>query len=327
MALTVNSIDYFFHRTGPAMLSTILKLPGTYATQIMAVTVFVALVVPDFSEAMKPLLGPSIWGLLFLAMIRLDWQAVISHLRQYGLISAALLWMLIGCPLAVWGLVQVSNLTPGLATAIVLTASSAPLMSVPVVAFMIGLNGTLALVVMVLATFLAPLTMPVLALELMDLELNISTFEMMARSIALVGSAFLAALAGRRLAGLVRIANCASRLDGLAVILMAVFAFAIMDGITAVLLAEPLRVLLIILLSFAVNGGLQIAGSLVFGSAAQQDRLTLGYVCGMRNMGVILVVLPEGIDPDIVLYFALAQFPIYILPAILKPLYGRFLHH
>jgi BASS family bile acid:Na+ symporter len=302
-----------------------MKFLGTYATQIMAANVFVALMVPDFAHVMKPLLGPSIWALLFVAMVRLDWQSVLDHIRQYGLITAALVWMLIGCPIAIYGMMQVTNLPAGIIAAIVLTAASAPLMSVPVVALMIGLNGSLALVLMVLATFLAPITMPVLALELLGLDLQISTLEMMGRMVGLVGSAFLAAMAFRKLAGTDRIMAWWTGFDGLAVIFMGVFVFAIMDGITAVLLAEPYRVLLIIILSFAINGGLQVAGSLVFTSKPRQERYTLGYVCGMRNMGVILVVLPDGVDPDIVLYFALAQFPIYILPALLKPLYGRLL--
>ena len=52
--------------------------------------------------------------------------------------------------------------------------------------------------------------------------------------------------------------------------------------------------------------------------------LTLGFVSGNRNMGLLLAVLPAGLDPDIVLYFALAQFPIYVFPLMLKPFYGRF---
>ncbi len=42
-------------------------------------------------------------------------------------------------------------------------------------------------------------------------------------------------------------------------------------------------------------------------------------------MGLLLAVLPAGLHHDIALYFALAQFPIYILPALLKPLYGGLL--
>ncbi len=307
------------------MALSIVKFLGVYATQIMAANVIIALVLPGFAHLLKPLLGPSIWGLLFVAMVRLDWAAFSGHIRRFGMISTALFWMLVGCPVVAFVLMQFGELAPGIAAAIVLTAASAPLMSAPVVALMIGLDGTLALVVMVLATFLAPLTMPVLALELLGLDLQISTVEMMVRMVTLVGSAFCAALVFRRLAGVQRIINWSVSFDGIAVILMGLFVFAIMDGITAVLLAEPYRVLLIILLSFAVNGGLQIAGSLVFFKVERRERYTLGYVCGMRNMGVILVVLPDGVDPDIILYFALAQFPIYILPALLKPLYRRFL--
>jgi len=307
------------------MLAKFLATLGRFATQLMAGTVFAALLVPDLAHVMKPLLGPSVWGLLFVAMVRLDWPGVVRHVRRFGLIAAALVWMLIVCPVLVWGLTEMSGLSPGVAAALVLMAASAPLMSTPAVSIMIGLDGSLALVAMVGATFLAPLTVPIIALELLGLEIEIGVLGMMLKLIGMVGSAFVLALVFRRVAGLQQIQKWSNGLDGFVVILMALFALAIMDGITAVLLAEPLKVLLIVVLSFVANGGLQIAGALVFRRTAKQERYTLGFVSGMRNMGLILAVLPAGVDQDIVLYFAMAQFPIYILPALLKPLYRRLL--
>jgi bile acid:Na+ symporter, BASS family len=307
------------------MLITMLSILGRYATQLMAGTVFVALLLPDLAHMMKPLLGPSVWALLFVAMVRLDWRGVVGHLRRYRLIAASLIWILIICPMLVWVLTRNTGLPPGITTALVLTAASAPLMSTPSVSMMIGLDGSLALVTMVMATFLAPFTLPVLALELLKLDIEIGVAGMMLRLIGMVGSAFALALVFRHLVGQARIQRWWTGFDGVVVILMALFALAIMDGITVVLLAEPWRVLLVVIGSFVLNGGLQLISALVFRQITDQERYTLGFVSGMRNMGLILAVLPAGVDKDIVLYFAMAQFPIYILPALLKPLYRRLL--
>jgi len=304
---------------------TFLKILGRYATQLMAASVFVALLLPDLAHVAKPLLGPSVWGLLFVAMVRLDWHGVLQHIRRYKLIAMALLWMLIICPVVMWLLVRSAGLPPGIVSALVLMAASAPLMSTPAVSIMIGLDGSLALVAMVAATFLAPFTIPVLALELLDLDLEISAVGMMIRLVGMVGSAFVLGLLFRKSAGVQRIQSWWYGFDGIVVLLMALFALAIMDGVTAVLLAAPLWIALVVMLSFVANGGLQILSAIVFKNIARPERYTLGFISGMRNMGLILVVLPAGISSDTVLYFAAAQFPIYILPALLKPLYERLL--
>ena len=40
-------------------------------------------------------------------------------------------------------------------------------------------------------------------------------------------------------------------------------------------------------------------------------------------MGLLLAVLPADAAPDTILYFAVGQFPIYILPAALAGFYRR----
>jgi len=307
------------------MSQHILSTLGRYATQLMAGTVFVALLAPDLAHLAKPLLAPSVWGLLFIAMVRLDWPGVVHHLRRYQLVSVVLIWLLVVSPILMWGLLQFTPLSPGIIAALVLMSASAPLMSTPAVSLMIGLDGSLALVAMVTSTFIVPFTVPFLALELLGLEIEIGAIGMMLRLIAMIGSAFVVAMMVRQFVGMAKIQDWWTGFDGILVILMAIFALSIMDGITAVLLAEPVRVLLVVALGFVANGGLQVFGSLVFRPLLKRERYTLGFVTGSRNMGLILAVLPASVDSDIVLYFAMAQFPIYVLPALLRPLYGRLL--
>ena len=60
----------------------------------------------------------------------------------------------------------------------------------------------------------------------------------------------------------------------------------------------------------------------VFARAGQPQALALAFSGGFRNMGLLLAAA-GGFVPDMTwLYFAMAQFPIYLLPQILKPLAG-----
>ena len=51
--------------------------------------------------------------------------------------------------------------------------------------------------------------------------------------------------------------------------------------------------------------------------------LPLGWCAGNRNLGLLVGALSGVVPPDTWSYFALAQFPIYALPAIARAFYRR----
>jgi BASS family bile acid:Na+ symporter len=74
-----------------------------------------------------------------------------------------------------------------------------------------------------------------------------------------------------------------------------------------------------------MNVGFQAVAVGVFGWSGRMGALTIGLCSGNRNLAVVIAVLPAGIHPDILLYFAMMQLPIYMLPALQLPLYRRLL--
>ena len=70
---------------------------------------------------------------------------------------------------------------------------------------------------------------------------------------------------------------------------------------------------------------LQLAGGLLFAPLGCRLALTAGLLLGNRNMGLLLVALPAGSDPDIGLFLAVGQIPIYTLPALTLPIYRKLL--
>ncbi|MGJ3265107.1 MAG: hypothetical protein ACFE0R_17935, partial [Salinarimonas sp.] len=53
------------------------------------------------------------------------------------------------------------------------------------------------------------------------------------------------------------------------------------------------------------------------------ERFVLGYATGQRNIGVLVAALGAATPGDTFLFFALAQFPIYMMPQIVKPVARR----
>ena len=299
-----------------------LRVLDRHATRFLAASVFLALALPDLAALLRPLLAPAVWGILVLAMLRTDWAVLRGHLARPRMIAASLVWLLLACPLALWlGLRALGAETSGVGQALVLAAAAPSLMSTPALAMIIGLDGALALVMMLAAMFLAPFILPFITLGLLGIEIELSVWEFAGRLIFVVGSALGVAFIMRRR----RVAALVKNSNGLMVILMLVFAVAIMDGVTGRLVAEPLYVAALLAISFLFQALLQASTALGFLWLGRRAALTVGFLAGNRNMGLLLAVLPAGLHPDVALYFALAQFPIYILPVLLKPLYARLL--
>jgi len=57
----------------------------------------------------------------------------------------------------------------------------------------------------------------------------------------------------------------------------------------------------------------------------RRDALTAGYCAGGRHNALLMAVLPASADADIFLFIAAVQFPLYLMPTLLEPLYRRLL--
>jgi BASS family bile acid:Na+ symporter len=116
----------------------------------------------------------------------------------------------------------------------------------------------------------------------------------------------------------------ARSIDGVLVLVIALFGVAVMDGVTALLIEHPSFVLTLAAVSFVANFGLQVLGAAAFAWARSRAAFTAGLLSGNRNLAVLIAVLPAGTDPTILFYFVIAQVPMYFAPAIVLPIYRCF---
>ncbi|MEM7172950.1 MAG: hypothetical protein AAF530_22505 [Pseudomonadota bacterium] len=304
---------------------TLLHFLGRHAVLALFFGVFVGLALPGLAGHFRPLLSPMVILILMGTLLRIDWSSLLHNLRQPRRALIMFLWLQAAAPALTWLILLPFDLPPALAAGIVLMAAAPPIMSAAAIALMVGLDGPLALVGAMIATLAAPLTVPPMALWLLGLDVQVSAWALMSRLAMVVIIAFTGAAVLRAWIGAPRLAAHANAIDGLIVVGMLVFAVAIMDGVTDTLIARPAVFWGWTLAAFLANPLLQIMGAAVFWRLGGKRALTTALLTGNCNMGLVLAALPPDADPDIGLYFAVAQFPMFMLPAMLVPLYRALL--
>jgi BASS family bile acid:Na+ symporter len=308
------------------MLAALLRplaLFGRHGTWFLAGGLFIGLFLPPLAHLLRPALGSFVFLLTTATFLSIDWPALLRHARRPALLALMLAWMLGITPLVTALIARALALSPALAQALVLWAASPPLISVPAIALLLGLDGALALLLMVAGSFLMPLTLPPLVLGLIGLQLGIGIVPLMLRLALFIGGAAAVAGALRFLIGRERLRRHAVELSGVNVLVLLLFAIGIMDGVTALLLREPRHVLLYAAVALAASALLQALSFIAFSWLPRIPALTIGLVGGNNNMAVVWANLGSAATPELTLFFAAVQLPIYLLPAALKPLYRR----
>jgi bile acid:Na+ symporter, BASS family len=290
-------------------------------TRFMAFGLFVGLVVPPLSALLGPMLPMVVWVVLYLSMLRVDWGDIIAWRQRPLIVIGGMAFILLISPLMMWLVLTVMGADKPLATGLVLMAASAPYTAVAAVAAILYLDAALALVLLVLTTLLMPFVLPGLVVDGLGFDVALDSISLMKRLGVVVGIAVALAVVSRHLIGKERLARNAHRLDGLVVIMILGFAIALMDGVTAAASDQPARVGVIIAAACAANVGLQCVAALTFWRFGRKLALTIGYASGNGNLAIILAVLPENAHPDIALYFALGQFPMFLFPMLSRPLF------
>jgi ACR3 family arsenite efflux pump ArsB len=286
--------------------------------------VFAGVLIPPLAAATRDVVTPVVASLMTLVLLRVDFAQVIGYLKRPLLVAALLAWVMLASPLIAFAIAWATGLDGPLGAALVIMATGCAATSSPAFARLVGLDGEISLVVAVLSTLLVPFTAPPLALGLLGIDLAISLEGLMARLALVVGLPLLVSLAIRRVAGEARLTRYGRAVDGAVVLLVVLYGFGVMDGLQAKILAEPLWVLGGVALAFAGNFGLNILTALAMRPlAGARVALAAGLLSGNRNMALYLAVLPAATDSRILLFFALCQFPLFLSPFLLRPVYDR----
>ncbi|QRG05224.1 hypothetical protein EZH22_19195 [Xanthobacter dioxanivorans] len=304
------------------LLSRALATLGRWSAPAVAASVFIGLALPPLAAVAKPLIVATILALLTLAFLRTDLSGTFSA-RRTGVALLAVAWSMLALPLALGAVTSAMGEPSGVTLALLMQACAPPIMSAPAFALLLGLDPRLVLAVMVGAMVLTPLSAPLLVAHFSHGALQLDALGLAVRLGAVLGGTAAAGLALRAFATPGRVALWRAHLDGLNVLLLALLAVGLMDGVTAWFIADPGFVAGLLAVAFALSLGALGVTALLFRRIGAGDALMVGFAAGHRNISVMVAATGAVLPPETWLYVAVAQFPIYLLPLFLMPLARR----
>jgi hypothetical protein len=306
--------------------SAALAWLGRQGTRAIAAVVFLAIAVPPLDAVFKPFVTEAIFALLCIAFVRVDMADLRGHIRKPGLVLAATAWTSLVLP-ALIGMgclaMKVDVRSPDLFLGLMLQAIASPMMAAPAFAAVMGLDATLVLTTLAASTALMPLTAPVFASIFIGPALMLSPLALGLKLFAILAGSMLVAVAVRYFVGLATLLRYNDQINGLNILLVFIFVAAVMEEVAARFAAEPVMMIGLAVLTFALSFAILGLTALLFAKAGRERAFVLGLMASQRNMGLMLAAT-GGALPDLTwLYFALAQFPIYLSPLLLNSLARR----
>ena len=299
----------------------VCKFILNYATALLFIGILVGLFIPVLPPILSPFLSIFIWLMLFITMLQCNWRRIVVILNRPFLIALIAIWLLLISPgiifLAGYGL----ELDKKIIVLAVIWAAAPPLMGSPALCRFVGLDNSLSLGILMVTTIIAPFIMPFIVITGLGVDLQIGPMEMLLRLVLFVGSAFGLALTIQFTEVCLKGNWVDPTLDLSLLMLLLLFAIGIVDGVTATFFKNPIFVIKLLVTAIILIIALHTFGTLIFIFLGRLPALTLGLSSGMRNMAILLGALPSSLNPDILLFLAIVQFPIYMAPVFLKPIF------
>lgn len=287
---------------------------GRRAGLVLALGICIGFAVPPLASAFAPLLSTAVVGMLTFSILRVDLGLLRRALTRPLRLSLVLLWLLVAMPVLVHAALAPMPIAPWLRDHLVLTAACAPILSSAGIAALFRLDGALALAASVIGSALLPLSLPIMANVLSVDDLPVSPAGLAWRLGLLVFIGFALAVVLRRWIGIAALVREAPAIDGAMVINLVVFGIAVMDGVQALVVAQPSQAWTLLVAIFGLALGMQVLGTLLFRPFGAEFAATVGLLSAFGNFGLVVASLGTAVATSTLLFLGLNQFPIYLLP-------------
>jgi predicted Na+-dependent transporter len=302
----------------------VLRWAGRNGALVVVAGVAIGLCIPHLSALARPYLAVAIFIFTFGSFLKFDGTSLgreIINARQIALMVA---WATFGVPVVIMLLIAVARPGPELAQGLLFWALVPASPACVAFAAILRLNIPIALLATVVGTAASPFYIPALATMFGGYHLDIDPLATCLHLVGLVGGAFLASVAAKRLASPFIRAN-PEAMTGIAVFAMFLAGMGSMRGMQAHLLAQPQTSLEFVLLAYLLLFGAEVSGSLLFWQYGRSAALTAGLISGTRTITLAWVVLGGKVLPLADLFLAASMVAKYTAPGLTKWLLSRVL--
>jgi BASS family bile acid:Na+ symporter len=305
-------------------MKTILQWAGRNGAAVVIAGVVIGLCVPLLSELARPYLPVAIFIFTFGSFLKFDGRSVRTDGAYVRQVALMVLWTTFGIPLIIALLIAVAHPGPELAQGLLFWALVPASPACVAFAAILRLNISIALLATVIGTALSPFYIPALASAFGGYNLDIDPLATCLHLVLLIGGAFLASVAAKRLAsGFIR--ENPEAMTGIAVFAMFLAGMGSMRGMQAHLIAQPQISLGFVLLAYLMLFSAELVGTLLFWRYGRNLALTAGLISGTRTITLAWVVLGNKVMPLADLFLAASMVAKYTAPGLTKWLLTRVL--
>ncbi|WP_375568554.1 sodium:proton symporter [Ahrensia marina] len=295
-----------------------LTFLGRHGTLAIALSLLVGTALPFLSAVMRPFLDEAILTLLTLAFLRIGFRAVGNEFKSpLPVIIATVIAMLVMPALAFWiaKAFGFDESHPGLYLALFIALAVPPITAVPIFASLLRLPGAIALAFLILCMAATPFVATLHArLFFSGQGLPFDGMTIGLRLAGFMAGAIILATIIKQLIGEERLERHRTTFDGINVLVMLVFAIAVMDGFGPAIVTSPGLVASLFVATFALaTAQMAVMRTALFFLPTDQA-MSIAFATGLRNMGLMVAALGLAIPETTWLWFAVGQFPIYFMP-------------
>ena len=305
-------------------MKSLLRWAGQNGAAVVIAGVVIGLCLPLLSELARPYLAVAIFIFTFGSFLKFDGKSLGSEISNVTRNALMVLWATFGVPLIVLLIMLVTRPGPELAQGLLFWSLVPASPACVAFAAILRLNIPIALMATVLGTAASPFYIPALAALFGGYRLDIDPLQTCLHLVLLVGGAFLASVAAKRLASTF-IRENPEAMTGIAVLAMFLAGMGSMRGMQAHLLAQPATSLSFVLLAYVLLFGAELTGTLLFWRYGRTAALTAGLISGTRTITLAWVVLGNKVLPLADLFLATSMVAKYTAPGLTKWLLSRVL--
>jgi bile acid:Na+ symporter, BASS family len=303
-------------------MKDVLRWAGQNGAAVVIAGVVIGLCIPLLSDLARPYLAIAIFVFTFGSFLKFDSRSLGSEIANVRRNALMVLWATFGVPLVVLLIMVVARPGPELAQGLLFWSLVPASPACVAFAAILRLNIPIALLATVIGTAASPFYIPALAALLGGYRLDIDPLQTCLHLVLLVGGAFVASVAAKRLAGTF-IRENPEAMTGIAVLAMFLAGMGSMRGMQAHLLAQPANSLEFVVLAYALLFGAELTGTLLFWRYGRTAALTAGLISGTRTITLAWVVLGDKVLPLADLFLAASMVAKYTAPGLTKWLLAR----
>ena len=270
----------------------------------MPIGVVVGLLFPSLTQLTRPMAESIVIFMLIVSIYRLNPNSIKEKLHDFKIIGISILWLLLLMPVITFMIGYLIGIPSGLLAVITAWSACPPLVSMPGLAILIGLDGAVALLVMIGGTLLFTVSLPIILSALVGQNIGLNPLSMALELFSIVSISFLIGQGLRWSVGITRAHASEGAADGILVISMALFAVTIMGGLHEAWANEPERLPLFVSVAVIISASAQVFNAIIFQRLNRRTAGAIALASGSRNLALLIPIASGTFAEDLWIFIA-----------------------